>query len=207
MKQSLHVSCAYNKELDCDLYGFMDNNGIMVIPPKYWCAYEFSEGLAAVGFIDEDGESIERLGFIDMKGGWVIAPQFSFVIDCGFSEGLCAVLLDDSPDNSDDGRVIDLKAKKDKWGYIDKRGEFVIAPKYDDAGPFFNGVAPVCIEKEGMSEHCGWGFIDNTGRVIVPLEYDMPIDKPYHTTQGLLHLERNGEDFWFDLSGKHVSCY
>ena len=55
-----------------------------------------------------------------------------------------------------------------------------------------------------MREHCGWGFIDKNGREIVPLEYDMPSDKPYHTAHGLLHLERNGEDFSFDLTGRQI---
>ena len=204
MEKQLHVICAFNEKFGCDLYGFMNEDGKKVISPKYWCAHEFSEGLAAVGFVDDDGEAIDRLGFIDMNGNWVIAPRFSGVISCGFTEGLCAVIMDDEYDKSDDGRVVDLKAKKDEWGFIDKSGEFVIAPKYFDAGPFFNGVAPVSIEKEGMREHCGWGFIDKNGREIVPLEYDMPSDKPYHTAHGLLHLERNGEDFSFDLTGRQI---
>lgn len=42
-------------------------------------------------------------------------------------------------------------------GYIDKTGREVIAPKYDDAISFQDGLAPVKLNRR-------WGYIDKTGK-------------------------------------------
>lgn len=48
-----------------------------------------------------------------------------------------------------------------KWGYIDKKGKFVIKPQFDDARPFSEGLAAV--QKSGL-----WGFINPTGKLVIP---------------------------------------
>src|SRR5207249_10656305 len=40
-----------------------------------------------------------------------------------------------------------------RWGFIDKNGDFVINPQYHEAGGFGNGLAPVKSADR-------WGFID-----------------------------------------------
>jgi hypothetical protein len=40
-----------------------------------------------------------------------------------------------------------------------------VTAKYDYAGPFYQGLARVKLNKK-------WGFIDTTGNVVVPLKYD-----------------------------------
>jgi len=45
---------------------------------------------------------------------------------------------------------------KDKWGYIDKKGDIAINPQFEDAGGFGDGLAPVESERK-------WGFIRKTG--------------------------------------------
>ncbi len=51
-----------------------------------------------------------------------------------------------------------------KFGFIDESGRVAIAPRFDCAYPFTEGLAGVCIDKK-------WGFIDKTGAVVVPLAY------------------------------------
>ena len=63
-----------------------------------------------------------------------------------FSEGLAAVFLDG------------------KGGYIDSKGEFVIAPEYIEVYDFSEGLAKVCI---GPREEMGCGFVDKTGKLVI----------------------------------------
>lgn len=52
-----------------------------------------------------------------------------------------------------------------KWGYTDMKGTVFIAPEYDFAGVFEQGVARVKLEGK-------WGLINKNGEVIVHPEYD-----------------------------------
>ena len=204
----MHPFCIRSEEKEEYRYGYIDGDGNVVIPPRYSDAYRFSEGLAAV-CEELDGP----FGFIDTNGEWAIPPMFDAVIDCGFTEGLCAVVEKDSGWNG-------------KWGYIDTTGRFVIPPKYFLAGPFKNGVAPVqhiddddiCAEplmaEDGRSVVGyvrsidddtpkiinSWGFIDKVGDIVVPTEYN---DRLFQEGD-LLHLERDNEIYYYDRSGKRI---
>ena len=52
-----------------------------------------------------------------------------------------------------------------KYGYIDKTGKEVIAPKYDNADLFLFGLAEVGLNGKT-------GFIDSTGREVIAIKYD-----------------------------------
>ena len=121
-----------------------------VIPLKYDEACGFSEGLAAVGLISEDGHKF-KFGYIDKTGKVVIPFKYDYFGEENyksgyyFSEGLSAVKL-----NS-------------KWGFIDKTGKEVIPPKYDLAGDFSEGLAAVgLIGEDGYKFK--FGYIDKTGK-------------------------------------------
>ncbi len=97
-------------------YTFIDREGALLFPHKFHDAFDFSEGLAAVG----DGK---RWGFIDKAGVIRIPLQFEYV--GSFSEGLA-------------------KFRRDgKWGYIDKTGRVAIPPWFEDADDFSSGAAVV----------------------------------------------------------------
>lgn len=88
----------------------------------------------------------KKIGFVNNKGEWVIAPQFDKAK--AFSNGLAPVLLNK------------------KWGYINEKGEVVIDYQFKDAEVFSaDGLAPV---KEKQ-----WGFIDKTGTLVIPAEYQI----------------------------------
>ena len=208
MTMRLYLFSEYNSDEQLYRYGYIDGDGNVIVPPRYSDAYGFSEGLAAV-CEELDGP----FGFIDTNGEWAIPPMFDAVIDCGFTEGLCAVVEKDSGWNG-------------KWGYIDLTGQFVIPAKYFLAGPFKNGVAPVqyiddddiyaepLMAEDGSSVvgyvrsiddddpdmvNC-WGFIDKVGDIVVPTEYE---DRLFQNGD-LLHLERDNEVYYFDRSGKRI---
>ena len=104
------------------IYGFKDRQGNEIIPPKYYDASNFSEGLARVRPKSKWGFHT-NYGFIDKNGKMVIPAKYNDAYN--FSEGLAAVMI------------------KDKWGCIDKNGNMVIPAKYDDAVLFLEGKAKV----------------------------------------------------------------
>lgn len=55
---------------------------------------------------------------------------------------------------------------KEKFGYVDNTGKFVIKPQYTVAFPFENGCAKVCKGDK-------WGYIDPDGKTIIAVQYDM----------------------------------
>jgi hypothetical protein len=50
------------------------------------------------------------------------------------------------------------------WGFIDNRGKIVIAPRFEAALPFSEGLAAV--KREGR-----WGYIDRNGAEVIPIRY------------------------------------
>lgn len=56
-------------------------------------------------------------------------------------------------------------SKQYKWGYIARDGQWVVAPSYDDAGEFHDGLAVVKLD---------WsrGYIDLTGRMVIEPRFE-----------------------------------
>jgi WG containing repeat len=134
---------------------YMNKRGQFVMQTKALFARQFSEGLAAIDrgkWNAETMKSIDRWGFIDLTGKFVIAPQFNNV--GSFSEGLSTAQLP-SPDG----------VSRLNYGYINQKGEFVIAPQFGDAQPFSEGLAAV--EMSGT-----YGYIDKSGKVIIPPQFE-----------------------------------
>ena len=170
-------------------YGFIDKDGRMAIPPKYYWANSFTEGLATVQaddcfqIIDRQGSVVASLdkdftdvqvfscglaaaevkskkyGFIDPTGKMVIEPMFGFVTP--FSDGLAVATIANDDDDEDDKK----EKEESKSGIIDTQGRFVMAPLYDEAENYSEGVLPV--KKDGR-----WRFVDNTGADVVVLRED-----------------------------------
>ena len=84
-------------------YGFINEEGEEVIPPKYDEAYPFRKGLAAV---ELNGKS----GWINPEGTVVIPLKYDNAGN--FSEGLAEVKLNG------------------KWGLVNTKGEEVVPPEY-----------------------------------------------------------------------------
>lgn len=123
-------------------FGYIDLQGKTVIQPKFDYAYSFSEGLAVVKFG-------EQVGCIDADGK-VVIPYGKFQFVGPFSEGLALAITQQS-----------------KLGFINKKGEWAIEPKYPSSEndpymlPYFlGGKAIVEAGDEGYLE------IDKKGKVL-----------------------------------------
>lgn len=123
-----------------------------------------------------------------------------------------------------------------KWGYK-QFGTWVIEPRFDDAGVFEDGLAPVklggkwgFINREGKCEipykyefassfnyglarvvlYEKYGFIDKTGKTIIPLKYTYASD----FTDGLAVVKYDGKsgyidksDQWFDTKQEMLNSF
>ncbi len=118
-------------------WGFINKDGVEVIPCKYDDTNDFNEGLAAVnigGEIDDNEEFAGgKWGFIDKTGKIVVDLKYDKVEN--FSEGLAAVSINKNKD--------DLSGQ---WGYVDKTGKEIIPLHYKYAHNFSEGVAFVSTE-------------------------------------------------------------
>lgn len=123
--------------------GYIDQDGYWAIPPAYRKTENFREGLAVVGDMTEDGPGI---GFIDSENNVVVPLRFRKAGD--FSQGLAVV----------------QQRNTEKWGFIDRQGEWDIEPKFDVADSFTSsGIAKVKVNN--FSEIA---VIDKQGEYVIP---------------------------------------
>jgi hypothetical protein len=149
-------------------WGFIDKNGKEAIPYRFVRARQFSEGMAPVEeqsswlFIDGTGTPVPGLsGFEDAKS---------------FSDGLAPVQVGEkwryiTPKgdhgffrefyraSSFSGRLAAVQQEENgKYGFIDRSGEYIVKPTFDDAKPFAEGLAAVRWNKR-------WGYIRTSGEI------------------------------------------
>lgn len=165
-------------------YGFRDATGKVVIAAAYVVVTEFTaEGTC--GVIREDGTA----WFIDLEGRPVARAKF----------------FDNGPDYFVQGRarVVD----HDKVGFIDRAGKLVVPTKFDAAGSFCDGLAPVCMgcKEVREGEHTRleggqWGFVDRNGALVVPVMYDAVEG----FTGGTAIVRKAGRRFAIDRDGREV---
>ena len=118
-------------------YGFIDANMNFKIPMQYEYAEDFVNGYAKIKqndnwyLIDSDNKKIEFKSKIDNKKYQEIAEYY---------EGMCRVstLKPNLAYHSDYDEIAGI------WGFINEKGEEVIAPQYIYAYDFKEGIAIVC---------------------------------------------------------------
>ena len=143
-------------------WGYIDTAGKMAIKPEYTRAYRFSDGVACVMTGNpENGSAL--YGYINKDGRFAIEPflkcldnQF-FTAPGEFSEGLAAAWL---PLNNDGDSAA---------GYINKAGKIAITPKFNEAGRFVDGLAPVSILSD--NEAAPAGYIATSGNFIIAPQF------------------------------------
>ena len=111
--------------------GYADMQGKIIIPMSYRAAGTFSEGLAAVVVPTPAGD---KIGFIDRTGKLVIQP--TFLID----EGYYVILPSDVYRFSEGLAMI---KQEGRYGFIDKKGKWIVPAIYSYARPYKGGFAVV----------------------------------------------------------------
>jgi hypothetical protein len=202
-------------------WGYIDQTGKLAIPLKFTHAEDFSEGLAAV----TDGD---RGGFIDHSGKIIFDVPLDVTL--GFREGVVGVLLkggvtyfdrtgkkvptpavDYGPSYHSMFEGLAAIATGGKSGFVDKTGKLVIEAKFEDAGDFSEGLAPVKVKGEvvwcppdASGSRSGftmrWGYIDKIGKLVIPAQFESAA--PF--SEGLAAIHNCDQAYFIDKSGKTV---
>ncbi len=109
-------------------YIYINKSGRIAFNKKFDRAYDFSEGLALV-------EINDRFYYIDTKGRIALNGTSFKYMNGPFKEGFAYAINEDK-----------------KYGFINKKGEWVIPPQFEEARSFSDGVAAIKINGK-------WGFI------------------------------------------------
>ena len=184
--------------------GYINRSGKYVINPQFDQAWVFTDGLAMIklgnklGFIDKSGKyvinpqfdtanwfrggvaaacSSGKCGYIDKSGKYIISPQFDNAND--FHDGLAGVETGVVWKRWRVWGMLQTKRIPGKWGYIDETGKTVIAPQFDSAGNFHDGLAVVTIGPH-------WAYIDKTGKYVWVTAFQQAAEKHLAKAKELL---------------------
>lgn len=132
------------KQSDEGKFGFIDENGNIVIQPKYTGAQAFSKGRAVVNISETFSNGY---GLIDKKGNYIIQPQYNDINLLG--DNRVAV-----------GRAIDKNKPfiGSKFAIADTDGRFLTDFIYNDVLSYKDGYASTSNDKYTF-------FIDKTGNM------------------------------------------
>ncbi len=178
-------------------WGYLDQQGRVVIAPAFKSALDFSEGLAPVR-----PEGSNNYGFIDKTGKLVIQPQFEQVWP--FTEGKAMVKLSGvKPEpfmlayhiNHSAGSMGQVSPVHGDLRYVNAKGE-LLDGLYFEVKPgwkFYNSRAAMKIEDK-------YGYIDETGKLLIAAQYDTARD----FSEKLAAVQINGKYGFIDTSGKMV---
>ena len=133
------------KPMGTHKYGYINRKGEMVIGPEYELSLPFSEGVATVKMSRADGNTFFRI--IDREGD-TIADNLEYGFTGVFREGLAGV---ESLDH--------------RWGFINKKGEEVITPRFASVRLFRNGLS--MIQTGSLFTNLQTAYIDKTGKMVV----------------------------------------
>lgn len=136
------------KTIGGNFWGFINENGVMVIPPQYELVEDFQDnGLAWVLMNNHHG-------LIDQSGKYVVKPVYDSITD--FSEGR-AIVLNDSG-----------------YNVIDETGRVLIPNAYESIGDYSEGRASFSQrDDQGVSKY---GYLDLLGKVAIPSQYQAAND-------------------------------
>lgn len=123
-----------------NLYGYLDRQGKEVIPAKYLQANDFQKDHAVVQISENE------YGLINRDGKITNYYSYPFVGNLG------------------DGLLAFKETQDGKFGYIDKNGHVIIAPKFTWAQPFEYDFAVVNMSEDYTNEY---GLINKSGNFVI----------------------------------------
>jgi hypothetical protein len=108
---------------------------------------------------------------------------------------VCGLILATSASAAGDEGPLFAIVQGGKWGYVDRTGQIVIPPRFDLAGRFSEGLAPV---KLGQT----LGYVDRTGEIVLVPEYAPTATLYLPFSSGLAPVRAGDLYGYIDRSGK-----
>lgn len=136
-------------------WGYVDTSVKVLIPPSFDCGRDFLDGLATL-------EVNEKWGVIDHSGEWTIPPKFKEIHPFQPSERITGF----KTDVDQLGRP--CEGDRD-WGFLNRRGEIVVEPRFSHLCFTSNGLTPAAI---WTGKQTNYGFVDEWGDWIVTPRFD-----------------------------------
>jgi len=177
-------------------YGYIDETGREIVIPIYNKIGEFSENIVSVcfqgkwGYINKSGDVIKKPcydGVTNFENGVAIVRDFRKygLINKQGEEIIPLVKYTEIKKFHDNLALFKIEEQNQtKYGYIDRIGNEVIKPIYEDAKNFHNNVAWVKL-------NAGWSLIDNNGNILTKEIYDNVSLHP----QNLLTITKKNEKY------------
>ena len=173
-------------ETDGGKWGYINTKGEFAISPRFASSrtdyvWPFAEGFAAVKVAGE-------YGYIDHTGSFVIPPT---LLDAdSFHEGYARVVVEGPCVKMESGPcstpvVLPTDVTGDshlsgcKFTFVDTAGRIITDLRFDSAGRFSEGLAPVQIGEL-------WGYLDTSGKLAIPLRFQKA--EPFSDGLGLVSL-------------------
>jgi hypothetical protein len=162
-------------------YGFIDTRGRMVIPPRFYYANDFHNGVASVDhWATELQPDAQKSGYINRDGQLIGGKYFDYA--WSFENGFAII------------RKKAIDGIGEEWGFIDDHGRQIM-DGYVEVHSFSEGLAGVKL-KNGK-----WGFIDTDSKMIVSPQFDL-VQREF--SDGLIYV-KSAQGFGFmDKTGKLV---
>jgi hypothetical protein len=125
-----------------DRWAYISTDGSIALNPQYIAANVFSQGMAAVR------QASNSFGYINTDGKMVISEQF-----------------DEAMTFSEDRAVVRLN---DRYGVIDKTGNWIVEPTYEQIDNYENGLAKIyrTIVLENQNTDIWFGYINREGKIV-----------------------------------------
>lgn len=159
-------------------YGFVNNDGKLVISTQFDEAWSFQEGLALI-------KKDDKWGYIKTDGSYAIKPSYDD--GWGFSEGLAKVQKGDKVGfiNAQNQTIIPIKyndsynwfneglvtvSQGEKWAVMDKKGKALTKFEYDYASS--PAEDRILVGKLTKDDEMKFGFVDSKGKLVIPMIYD-----------------------------------
>jgi|GEM_PF-2841981 len=148
------------------LWGFINEYGEEIVPPRYTDVMHFQNGFASVmigGTPTGHGRYFGgQWGVIDKTGTEVVTPQFGWI--SSFEDGIAFARTFNEP--NEQGNFMG-----NRWGLIDTNGNEILPLIYDNINWFSDGLAAVQVD--GIPTTWGsydgglWGFVDRQGNMVI----------------------------------------
>lgn len=184
----------YYRFVKDDKAGFIDQSGKVVIEPTLWLSGNYQDGVIN-GLLRVDYEK-----YINLKTDEELSEEY-YELNTQIFDGLS------------------VKRFENKYGYIDRKGETIIKPKFVYAKNFSNGLAPVVVDGPCLydskspcstgadilpygtasqtNETCKFNFINKQGKIISSQTFLDIGDfseglAPVKTSSGWGYIDRKG---------------
>jgi hypothetical protein len=137
-------------------------------------------------------------GYTNDKGEYVADPRFSYIdaYDANLPNEWGGLLKVREKGHWVDRDYVNMQGESSlKWGLINRKGEIVVEPRFEDIWSFDdNGLATV-------SEDGKWGSINEKGEMVIPPRFDLPLS---FQKDGLADVSINGKWGYINQVGQFV---